>query len=238
MDEDHDERDRAPVRRRSDAVDAFVKQARAIQAERSKRTGRLILALDATMSRQPTWDLACTLQGRMFDAVQESGGLEVQLVYFRGLGECRASRYAGDAATLKSLMERIECRGGHTQIGKVLSHALSQDRKGHVGGIVFIGDAMEERADDLCERAGELGLRGVPIFLFQEGRDPAVRTVFAELARLSKGALFRFDRDAPAHLAGLLSSIALYATGGLAALSHRDRAEDRLLLAKLGGGGA
>ena len=43
--------------------------------------GRLIFALDATMSRQPTWDRACQLQAGMF---AEVGGLEVQLVYYRG----------------------------------------------------------------------------------------------------------------------------------------------------------
>ena len=56
------------------------------------------------MSRQPTWDLACSLQAAMFDAAARTGGLEVQLVYYRGHGEARASRWVADAAALKRLM--------------------------------------------------------------------------------------------------------------------------------------
>ena len=59
---------------------------------REAAAGRLIFALDATMSRQPTWDIACKLQGEMFETARALGGLDVQLVYFRGFGECRASR--------------------------------------------------------------------------------------------------------------------------------------------------
>src|SRR6476620_10237582 len=82
-----------PAKPRSDAsaIDAFVSRARALAA--SANGGRLILALDATMSRQPTWDLACSLQGEMFDAVAKAGGLSVQLAYFRGLGEFQASAF-------------------------------------------------------------------------------------------------------------------------------------------------
>src|SRR5690554_1404849 len=87
------------------------------------RRGRLLFALDATMSRQPTWDLACQLQAEMFEAVADSGGLNVQLIYFRGFGECRASKWVADPRALANLMTGIECRGGHTQISKVFSHA-------------------------------------------------------------------------------------------------------------------
>ena len=98
--------------------------------------------------------------------------LDVQLVYFRGFGECRASKFVTDTAALKRLMTGIDCRGGQTQIGKVLSHAL-KEMPPKVGALVYIGDAMEEDIDDLAVKAGDLGLRGVPVFLFQEGRDSA-----------------------------------------------------------------
>lgn len=200
--------------------------------------GRLILALDATMSRQPTWDLACRLQGEMFDAAgQPPGRLSVQLVYFRGLGECKASKFVTNTEALKQLMVRIDCRGGHTQIKKVLSHALKETVRQKVNAVVFIGDAMEEDLDDLAEKAGKLGLHGVPVFLFQEGADTRVERAFREIARLSKGAWFRFDRDAAATLARLLSAIALFATGGRKALLARGRPEDQLLIENLRGDG-
>ncbi len=217
-------------------IEAFVRQARALGAT-ADGSGRLILSLDATMSRQPTWDLACSLQGEMFDAVGKAGALAVQLVYFRGLGECRSSSFVTETESLKRLMTRIECRSVHTQIGKVLSHALKQTTSAKVNALVYIGDAMEENIDDLAEKAGRLGLHGVPVFVFQEGRDSGAERAFKEIARLSKGAWFRFDRSAAANLAGLLSAVAVFATGGLKALEARGRPEDRLMIQHLGGGG-
>lgn len=230
------ERDVAKPRSTGADVQAFIRQAKAL-ASFSTGTGRLILALDATMSRQPTWDLACTLQAEMFDAVGKAGSLSVQVVYYRGFGECRASRFVTDTASLKELMVRIDCRGGTTQIGKVLAHAIKENARQKVNALVFIGDAMEENFDDLADKAGTLGLHGVPIFVFQEGRDPDVERAFREIARLSKGAWFRFDRNAAGVLGRLLSAVAVYATGGLKALEARGRPEDRLMIENLGGAG-
>jgi hypothetical protein len=225
------------LRSGSSEIDAFVRQARAMAASRTG-SGRLILALDATMSRQPTWDLACRLQAEMFDAVAKASALKVQLVYFRGHGECRSSKFVGDTTTLKNLMVGIDCRGGNTQIGKVFSHALRETEREKVDAVVFIGDAMEEAIDDLAEKAGSLGLHGVPVFLFQEGRDALVEHAFKEFARLSKGAWFRFDRNSAAALAKLLSAVAVFATGGLRALEARGRPEDQLMIEHLKGGKA
>jgi hypothetical protein len=227
---------KAPEKRSSSGeVDAFLRQAKAVAATRANAGGRLILALDATMSRQPTWDMACALQAEMFDAVGKAGSLNVQLVYFRGLGECQASKFAGDTETLKRLMTGITCRGGNTQIGKVLGHALKQATSEKVDALVYIGDAMEERLEDLAEKAGALGLRGVPVFVFQEGRDGVAERAFKEIARLSKGAWFRFDRNSAATLAKLLSAVAVFATGGLKALEARGRPEDRLMIESMQG---
>ncbi len=214
-----------------------MRQARAMAPRRDGGGGRLILALDATMSRQPTWDLACSLQAEMFDAVGNTG-LGVQLVYFRGFGECRSSRFVSDARSLKDLMVRIDCRGGQTQIGKVLSHALKEAGRGKVDALVFIGDAMEEEIDRLAQKAGELGLHGVPVFIFQEGRDPTAERAFKEIARLSKGAWFRFDGASASTLAGLLSSVAIYASGGLKALEERGSTSDRLMISHIRSGGS
>ena len=227
-----------PAEKRSGTseIEAFVRQARALGAT-ATGSGRLILSLDATMSRQPTWDLACALQGEMFDAVGKSGALAVQLVYFRGLGECRSSSFVTETESLKRLMTRIECRSGHTQIGKVLTHALKQTASAKVNALVYIGDAMEENIDDLAEKAGRLGLHGVPVFVFQEGIDSGAEKAFREIARLSKGAWFRFDRSAAARLASLLSAVAVFAAGGLKALEARGRPEDRLMIEHLSGRG-
>jgi hypothetical protein len=228
--------DVAEPRSTSAEVAAFIAKAQALGSN-ATGSGRIVLALDATMSRQPTWDLACKLQAEMFDAVGKAGNLAVQLVYFRGFGECRASRFVTDTAALKELMVKIDCRGGHTQIGKVLSHALKETARQKVNALVYIGDAMEEDIDDLADKAGKLGLQGVPVFVFQEGRDPGAEQAFKEIARLSDGAWFRFDQNSAGMLAKLLSAVAVYATGGLKALQARNRPEDRLMIENMRGGG-
>jgi hypothetical protein len=199
--------------------------------------GRLVFALDATMSRQPTWDSACKLQAEMFDAVGKAGGtksdLSVQLVYFRGLDECRASRWVTDTKQLANLMSRIVCRGGQTQIGRVLRHAADEARAKPVNALVYIGDAMEENIDKLAVTAGELAMRKVPCFMFHEGNDPAAATGFREIARVTGGAYVRFDQNAAAELAALLRAVAAYATGGRRALEKAGGSAARLLLEQL-----
>jgi hypothetical protein len=201
-------------------IDAFLERVRTIErACPAGPRGRLIFALDATMSRQPTWDTACKLQGEMFLEAQAIGGLDVQLIYFRGLSECRASRWVSKPAALAALMEQIDCRGGHTQIRRVLGHACSETDKAKVQALVYVGDAMEETVDDVCARAGELGLRGVPAFVFQEGNDADVEKTFRDIARLTRGAYCRFNAGAAHELRELLRAVAAYAAGGLKALS-------------------
>jgi orotidine-5'-phosphate decarboxylase len=187
-------------------------------AKAGAERGRLIFAMDATMSRQPSWDLALELQADMFRAVKAVGGLDVQLVYFRGFNECQASRWVGDPDALARLMRQVGCQGGHTQIRKVLSHAREETGKAKVNALIYVGDSMEEDIDQLSQLAGELGLVGVPVFLFQEGDDPRAMRAFREIARLTRGAHCRFDAGSSRQLRELLTAVAVYATGGRKAL--------------------
>jgi hypothetical protein len=198
-------------------IAAFVAKAKAMAPQAGGR-GRLVFALDATMSRQPTWDMACALQADMFREAAAVGSLDIRLVYFRGMAECRASGWISDTAELARLMGRISCQGGQTQIGKVLSETRREAVASGVRALVFVGDAMEESVDELCARAGELGLLKVPVFMFQEGHDPAAEQAFREIARLTGGAWCRFDPGAAAQLRELLRAVAAYAAGGRAAL--------------------
>jgi len=218
----------APVARRNGSVSP---------ARSESARGRLIFALDATMSRQPTWDLAQALQAKMFQTAASLGGLEVQLVYYRGLNECRASTFVSGGQGLAELMSRIEVRGGETQIRRVLAHARNEAKRAKVGALVFVGDAMEENPDELAGIAGELALQGVKAFMFQEGRDPAARRTFSEIARLTGGAYSAFDAGAAARLEALLRAAAAYAAGGRAALARAAESDPaaRLLLTQVRG---
>jgi hypothetical protein len=211
-------------------VSAFLAN---IRQQRSVATGRLIFALDATASRQPTWDSACHLQAEMFREVGGIGSLNIQLLYYRGLAECKASRWTSHPDELLRLMTRIVCHAGQTQIGKVLAHAKKETQLLKVAALVFVGDAMEENPDALVPEAGALGCLGVPIFMFQEGRDRAVEKVFRQIASCSHGAYCRFDAGAAKQLAELLRAVALFAVGGVKALEGRDDVGSVRLLGQL-----
>jgi len=202
----------------SDDIAAFVAKARAMSPHSAGARGRLVFALDATMSRQPTWDMACALQADMFREAAALGSLDIRLVYYRGLSECRATGWISDSTQLARLMGKIDCQGGNTQIGKVLSETRREAVASGVRALVFVGDAMEEDVDALCTKAGELGLLKVPAFMFQEGNDPAAEQAFREIARLTGGAWCRFDPGAAAQLRELLRAAAAYAAGGREAL--------------------
>ncbi|AUC96535.1 hypothetical protein CWS35_21510 [Bradyrhizobium sp. SK17] len=210
-------------------IAAFVAKARGMSPHRAGARGRLVFALDATMSRQPTWDMACTLQADMFREAGALGSLDIRLVYYRGFNECRATGWISDSAQLARLMSKIDCQGGNTQIGKVLSETRREAVASGVRALVFVGDAMEENADALCAKAGELGLLKVPVFMFQEGSDVAAEQTFREIARLTGGAWCKFDPGAAAQLRELLRAAAAYVAGGREAL---------LQLAKTTGGAA
>lgn len=213
-------------------VDAFLNKVQSLQPATSG-SGRLIFAMDATMSRQTTWDLALGLQSEMFDAVKQVGGLDVQLMYFRGFGECRSSKWVRDPDALARLMRQVQCEGGHTQIRKVLSHAKNETGRQTVNALVYVGDCMEESIDELCQLAGELGLVRVPVFVFQEGHDARAERAFKEIARLSRGAYCRFDAGSAAQLRALLTAVAVYASGGRKALENAKSGAATVLLEQL-----
>jgi len=102
--------DKSPTVAPSTEIDAFLTKMQGLPAKSTPISGRLIFALDATASRQPTWDTACQLQAEMFREVALIGKLSVQLVYYRGLSECRSSRWVSQPEHLAGLMERIQCR--------------------------------------------------------------------------------------------------------------------------------
>lgn len=204
------------------AVSAFLDRLASLPrvAPVSGRRGRLIFAMDATASRQPTWDRACRLQGDMFQATRDLGGLAVQLVYYRGYKELAATPFLTDAGELTRRMSGVQCLGGQTQIQRLLEHVLAETRKEKVNALIFVGDAMEEAPDPVCHRAGELGLHGTPCFVFQEGDLPGVGNVFRQIARLSGGAWAPFDAGSAEALRDLLRAVAVFAAGGRAALAR------------------
>ncbi len=193
------------------------------------RRGRLIFAMDATASREPTWDRAVQVQGQMFLETQAKGGLDVQLVFFRGFDECKASRWVREPRALVDLMTKVLCRAGRTQIERVLYHALRATDEAQVDALVYVGDACEEDVDRLGHLAGQLGARGVRAFVFQEGHQPEATRAFRDLAKLTGGAHCQLSSTSPDELRQLLGAVAAYAAGGVAALEDVNRRQTHRL---------
>lgn len=182
--------------------------------------GRLIFAMDATLSRAPSWDMATHIQNEMFDSTANLGGLTIQLCYFKGYREFTAPAWCSNGDDLRKQMARVRCAGGQTQIQRVLRHCLDENRRQKIQALIFVGDAMEENADSLCELAGQMGINKIPAFVFQEGVDAATRRTFQEIARLSGGAYAPFNLASADELKSLLSAVAVYAAGGSKALMN------------------
>ena len=224
-----------PDRKGNSAVDAFLKKVASMPAVRpaSGRPGRLIFAIDATASRQPSWDRACQLQGEMFMAVRDVGGLAVSLAYFRGFREFAATPFLTNADDLARRMTGVTCLGGQTQILRTLKHALAETQREKVNAVIFIGDAFEEDVDAVCHVAGELGLRGTPVFCFQEGGNPIAERAFRQVATLSGGAWAPFDASSAGALRDLLRAVAVFAAGGRLALARLTSASARNIAGQL-----
>lgn len=216
-------------------VKDFIAKVRAMpQVRAAGTTGRLLFALDATASREPTWDRAAKIQGEMFSVAEAIGGLSVQLAWYRGFGELEASPWVSDSKALVARMTQVRCAAGETQIGKVLHHAIAETKRQRINAVVFIGDCLEEPIDPLCGLAGELGLLGVPVFIFHEGGEAVARRGFEQIAHLTKGAYCPFDAGSADALRDLLAAVAAFAAGGRKALADlgAKRGGAALLLAR------
>lgn len=214
-------KEKLPEKSSRSEVDAFLRKVASTPVLKSSgQSGRLIFAMDATASRAPTWNRACHIQTQMFAETSALGGLTIQLCYYRGFNEFTATDWLTNTADLRNRMAAVQCLGGHTRISQVLQHASEETRQKKVNALVFVGDCMEEDVDELCHLGGELGILGVPVFVFHEGGDPAAGHAFKQIARLTDGAYCPFDADSARQLRDLLSAVAVYAAGGRRALEN------------------
>ena len=204
-------------------VDNFLRNVAAAPrpvAQSSSGCGRLLFGMDATSSRQPMWDRAAQTQAEMFNVTANIGGLGVQLAFYRGFNEFKVSPWTSDPRSLSKLMTSVTCLAGETQLHKVLKHARNEAGKHRVNALVFVGDAFEEDVDAVGQTAGELGMLGLPAFMFHEGDNPLAGYAFQQVAKLSGGGYCRFDANSADVLRQLLSAVAVYASGGREALEN------------------
>ena len=200
-------------------IQAFIGKVKNTLPVTSEGKGRLIFAMDATASREHCWDMASQQHAAMFAEADKISSLSVQLCYYRGAGEFKALPWTRGADEIKHALLSVRCLAGQTQIGKVLAHALNETRASKVNALVFVGDCVEENYDSLGALAGKLRILNLPLFVFQEGNNKKVASIFSQLAKLSGGAHCQFDEGSAKQLGHLLTAVALYAAGGKPALT-------------------
>ena len=220
-----------PSKSSSADINSFLAKVRSTPpGTTAGKKGGLVFAMDATASREPSWDYASQLQGQMFKETANLGGLEIQLCYYRGFAEFYASPWLDNTDQLLRQMTAVHCAAGHTQINRILKHCINEAKASakpgtesgstKINALVFIGDCVEEDIDKLGHSAGELGLLGVPAFMFQEGHDPVAAKAFQQIAHLSGGAYCPFNAGSAKQLRDLLGAVAVYAAGGHKALDN------------------
>ena len=201
-------------------IEQFLIDAAGARTPATRTTHRLMFAIDATASRQPTWDLACELHAELFLEAARIGNIAIQLCYYRGLGEFVVSQWTTTASQLHDQMSAVSCRGGRTQLIRLLRHGVQEAARHPLRGLIFIGDCFEEDQTAVLQVAGELALRAVPAFIFQEGRDRAASRAFEAIAHVTHGAHIPFDGSSAHELRRLLGAVARFAVGGLPALTE------------------
>ena len=222
--------DKLPQKSNRVEVDAFLKRVKDFPIVKpDQKHSRLLFGIDATASREPLWDQACHVQGQMFKETMSLGGLNIQLVYYRGFMEFTAIPWANNSENLLSHMTAIRCAAGQTQIAKVLRHGILETNKTPIKAIIFVGDAMEEDPNLLNSLAGQLGILDVPIMMFQDGYDSSTERAFRDVARLSNGAFCQFDSSSAGKLKDLLCAVAVFAAGGHKALTKYSKRQDPIV---------
>lgn len=185
----------------------------------SKRSAaRLIFGLDLTASREASLKHARVATATMFEAIKNIGEVALKLVYYRGIDECKESKWNEDPEVLCRSMLTLSCESGHSQIARLLRLALAQEEK--LSGVVFVGDHCEESSGDLNELAEKLGQKSIPLFVFHECADHDRRSlkakpVFKRLAESSGGVYVEFKPDSGVVLRELLANVAAFSAAGI-----------------------
>ena len=134
-----EDRRKLPEQARSGEVQDFLRKLAATPAPQPQGSrGRLLFGMDATASREPTWDRACHIQGEMFRETAALGGLDVQLAFYRGFHEFKKTGWLSNSAELLRRMTSVSCLGGQTQIERLLRHAIAETRQQKVDALVFV----------------------------------------------------------------------------------------------------
>jgi hypothetical protein len=196
-----------------------------------KKTPKLLFSMDATASRQPSWDVAQEITLSMFDVMP--GGLKIALAYHSG-GHLKAvTDFRADAAYFKDQIAGVQCEAGLTALCEILESASEIPA---LSSLIYIGDCFEERLDTASRLAQKLKTNGVRCFMFLEGDDGEAREAFNTIAEITGGAVFPFEQQSLVRVKEKLDAIAAFSAGGMKLLKENQGRLPgaRELIAKLG----
>jgi len=204
-----------PFKPHSRLTRAFARAAERLAQE--QRVTRIGFIIDATASREETWERAQAIQAKMFRAVAGLGRLSLRLVHFGG-GEIVDHGWLGNPREAAARLARVECVRGRTRILPALERFYFwNERNGQrPDAIILIGDTFEEDGSQIEPIGGLLWAAGVKVFAFLEGEDWTAESAFRLLAERTRGKFAKLGDDLP--LSELCTGVALLAAGGEKAL--------------------
>lgn len=228
--------------RKSKAVSATPKHETLSKALANKSRPRLLFAMDATASREASWNVAKEITIAMFEAVP--GALDVALAYHGGGRLHELTPFSPNAKVFLDKVHTVYCTAGMTALNQVLAQATEITR---LKALIYVGDCFEENQQEAVELAQILKLKGVRCFMFHDASSKSqgydVETagkVFASIAKITGGALLPFDESSPQMVKALLEAISIYAAQGIKALEQKRASlpAARLLLEQIQGSGS
>ena len=200
----------------------------------SKKQIDLLIAFDATASRQNMWETAKKVQSELFQTATETAHITAKIGYFRGHEECRISKAHNNADQIVNLMNSVKCQAGGTQLGKLLKHSQTSKQD----AVIYTGDTIDpvEDFEHLKNLASE---QPAPWYIIHDQSNHPGKEAFSnfqQLAKLTGGAAMSYGKESAERETSLketFAAIAALSTGGLKALSAQKTEPALRLLASL-----
>ncbi len=167
----------------------------------------ICFVIDATGSRQHSWQQAQRTQAEMFDAVKSAGNLKLSIVCHRGNRVSDLGTFATPADAKRS-MAAVSCEAGNTEIIGSLKAAMGKKPS----TIIMIGDCFEENFGDLQQVCSKLAAEQIRVYAFVEGNDPNGQHAYKMAADLTGGIFQPFGSGLD--LSDLCVAAAVFDVGG------------------------
>ena len=167
----------------------------------------ICFVIDATGSRQASWQQAQRTQAEMFDAVKTAGNLKLSIVCHRG-GSVKDLGSFASPDDAKRRMAEVSCESGNTRIVDSLQSALGKKPS----TIIMVGDCFEESFTDLQKVCTQLAAQKIRVYAFVEGNESSGQRAYKMAADMTDGIFQPFGSGLD--LSDLCVAAAVFDVGG------------------------